>query len=120
MNYSKNCKFHILQNVLFRSYDDNQNLSNRLKDKYNNSLSLGNQMTQTLPHKRPNCEEILERKNKWALNEKEFEINDELEKIIDSKQSENELTIYSLLRSKMISDKTIKSKSERVHNCVIS
>jgi len=73
-------------------------------------------MTQMLPQKRPNCEEILERKKKWALNEKEFEINDEFEKIIDSKGRENELTIYSMLRSKMISDKAIKSKS----NCVIS
>jgi hypothetical protein len=36
------------------------------------------------PHKRPNCEEILMKKNLWALNEEEFEINDELEKI-DSK-----------------------------------
>ncbi len=73
-----------------------------------------------LPHKRPNCEKILERKKKWALNEKQFQINDELEKIIDSKESENDLEIYSLLRSKMISDKAIKSKSKRVHNCVIS
>jgi hypothetical protein len=73
-------------------------------------------MTQMLPQQRPKCEEILKRKKKWALNEEEFEINDELEKIIDSKGSENDLTIYSMLKSKMISDKEIKSKS----NCVIS
>jgi hypothetical protein len=76
-------------------------------------------MTCDLPLTRPNCEEILEGKKKWALNVKQFEIN-ELEKIIDSKRSENMLTIYSLLRRIMISDKAIKSKSKRVHNCVIS
>ncbi len=80
------------------------------------SLSLCNEMTQMLPQQRPKCEEILKRKKKWALNEEEFEINDELEKIIDSKGSENDLTIYSMLKPKMISDKEIKSKS----NCVIS
>jgi hypothetical protein len=77
-------------------------------------------MTCNFPHKRPNCEDILKGKEKWVLNVKQFEINDELEKIIDSKRMENVLTIYSMLRSKMISDKAIKSKSKRVHNCVIS
>jgi hypothetical protein len=91
-----------------------------LKVKYNESLKLYGKMSSNFPHERPNCEEILENKKKWALNEKEFEINDELEKIIDSKESENELTIYSMLRSKMISDKAIKSKSKRVHNCVVN
>jgi len=59
------------------------------------------------PHNRPNCEEILMKKDLWALNEREFEINDKLKKIIDSKESENEL-IYSILRSKLISDNAIK------------
>ncbi len=69
-------------------------------------------MTSNLPHKRPNCEEILERKNSWALNEEEFEINDELEKIINSQGSESELTIYCLLRSKLNSDKADKFLSD--------
>jgi hypothetical protein len=34
-----------------------------------------------LPRKRPNCEEILEKKDLWALDEKELEINDEVEEI---------------------------------------
>jgi hypothetical protein len=38
-----------------------------------------------LPQRRPNCEEILEKKDLWAQNEEKFETNDELEKIIDSK-----------------------------------
>ena len=57
-------------------------------------------MTSNLPHKRPNCEEILNRKNKWALNEQQLVINDELKDIIDSKERESESTIYSLLRIK--------------------
>jgi hypothetical protein len=95
-------------------------------------------MTAWLPNKRPDCEDILKSKNSWALNEEElkisdelreelipklddenkyvfsilksklYQINDEFEKIIDSKESENET-----------SDKAIKSKSKRVHNCVI-
>jgi hypothetical protein len=77
-------------------------------------------MTAKSSHKRPNCEEIHKRKNSWALNEEEFEINEKFLKIIDSKESEDELTIYSMLRSKTISDKVIKSKSKRVYNCVIS
>ncbi len=76
-------------------------------------------MLQLITSIRQNCEQILEIKDLWALKEEEFEINDELKKIIDSKGSENELTIYSMLRPKMISDKAIKSKSKRVQNCCI-
>jgi hypothetical protein len=76
-------------------------------------------MTAIRPQRRPNCEEILKRKKKWALNEREFEINKELKKIIHSKESENELTIYSLLRSKLNSDKAIKLKSISISNEII-
>jgi hypothetical protein len=55
-------------------------------------------MTARLPHKRPDCEDILERKNSWALNKEELEISDELEDIIASKGRGNESTIYSILR----------------------
>jgi len=65
-------------------------------------------MLRDVSHKRPTCEEILKKKDLWALNEEEFEINDELEKIIDSKESENELTIYSLLKLKLNSDKFVR------------
>jgi hypothetical protein len=61
-----------------------------------------------LPRRRPNCEEILEKKHLWSLNEEDFEINDELEKIIDSQGSENELTIYCLLRLELNSDRAKK------------
>ncbi len=91
-----------------------------MNGKYKECIELCNEMTAKLSHKRPDCEEIHKRKNSWALNEEEFKINEKLKKIIDLKESENELTIYSMLRSKMISDKAIKSKSKRVHNCVVN
>jgi hypothetical protein len=58
-------------------------------------------MTVRLLNKRPDCEKILEKKSSWALNKDELEISDELENIIASKERENELTIYSLLRSEI-------------------
>jgi hypothetical protein len=61
-------------------------------------------MTARLPHKRPNCEEILERKNSWALIKEQLQINNELIDIINSKERENEFTIYSLLRNKLNSN----------------
>ncbi len=70
-------------------------------------------MTSNLPINRPNCEDILERKNSLALNEKELEISDELENIIASKERENEFTIYSILRSKK---KLIENSSSEAFN----
>ncbi len=55
-------------------------------------------MTSNFPHNRPNSEDILERKNSWALIKEELEVSDELEGISASKERENELTIYSMLR----------------------
>ncbi len=55
-------------------------------------------MLKPLPRKRPNCEEILEKKNLWALKEKEFEINDELRKEINSKlNNQNEFVFHMLV-----------------------
>ncbi len=65
-------------------------------------------MCNHLPQRRPNCEEILEKKDLWAQNEENFETNDELEKIIDSKWNGNELTIYCLLRLGLNCDKAQK------------
>ncbi len=55
-------------------------------------------MTSNFPHKQTNCEEILEKKDSWALIKEELEISDELENIIASNERKNEL-IYSMLRS---------------------
>jgi hypothetical protein len=69
-------------------------------------------MLKPMPRRRPKCEEILERKNSWALVKEELEINDELENIIASKERENEFTIYSLLRSKINLIENSDSSSE--------
>jgi hypothetical protein len=39
-------------------------------------------MTSRFPHKRPDSENILERKNSWALNEEGLEISKEFEDFI--------------------------------------
>ncbi len=52
-------------------------------------------MTQRASHKRPNCEELLKRKNSWAVSKEEIELNFELKYLIDSKESES---IYSVLK----------------------
>ncbi len=72
-----------------------------MKKKYKESLELCNEMTQRFPHKRPNCEEILERKNTWALNEEEFEIDDELRQELILKMNDENQIVFSLLKSKL-------------------
>jgi hypothetical protein len=73
-------------------------LSELLKTKYNADVDICDDMLSAKSDNRPSCKEILERKNSWALNKEELEINDEFEAIIASKESENEFTIYSILR----------------------
>ncbi len=57
-------------------------------------------MTARLPHKRPDCEDILDRKNSWALNENEFEINDELKKELIPKLVDKNQIVFSILKLK--------------------
>jgi len=72
-----------------------------LKSKFQNDIELCDDMTRFVPNKRPNCEQILERKKQWALNEEEFEIDDELKKeLIPKLVGENQL-IFSILKSKL-------------------
>jgi hypothetical protein len=85
----------------FRSYKDNQNLSNLLKIKYENALDIYDIMLRALPQRRPNCEEILKRKNLWALNEEEFEINDNLSEQYISEINDKNQLIISILKSKL-------------------
>jgi hypothetical protein len=81
--------------------DENESLSELMKAKYKAAIDLHENMLKRKPERRQNCEEILKKKDLWALKEEEFEINDELKKIIDLKVRENELTVYSMLRSKI-------------------
>jgi hypothetical protein len=57
-------------------------------------------MSQRLSHNRPNCEEILNRKDSWAMS-RDFEIDDELkQELIPKLVGENQL-IFSILKSKL-------------------
>jgi hypothetical protein len=58
-------------------------------------------MIRGLPQKRPNCEQILERKKQWALNEEEFEIDEELKKELIPKLVGKNQLIFSILKSKL-------------------
>jgi hypothetical protein len=57
-------------------------------------------MHSDFPYKRPNCEEILNRKDSWAMS-RDFEIDEELKKeLIPKLVGENQL-IFSILKSKL-------------------
>jgi hypothetical protein len=71
-----------------------------LKSKYNKSLDLFNDMTQPLPRKRPDCAEILNRKESWALNDGEFKYDEQLHGIIASYADKNESSIHALFKLK--------------------
>ncbi len=86
---------------IFRSYKDNENLSNLLKNKYENALDIYDFMLRALPQRRPNCEEILKRKNLWALNEEEFQISHELREEIISKINDENKIVFSIFKSKL-------------------
>jgi hypothetical protein len=58
-------------------------------------------MTATLPNKRPNCNQILDKKKSWALIEEEFKINDELKKELILKLDDENQIIFSLLKPKL-------------------
>ncbi len=72
-----------------------------MKAKYNAALDLYDDMCKPLPRKRPNCEEVLKKKNLWALNEVEFEINEKLREEIISKLNDENQIIFSLLKQKL-------------------
>jgi hypothetical protein len=58
-------------------------------------------MLRPLPRKRPNCKDILEKKDLWALNEGEFEISDELREEIICKINDKNKIVFSILKSKL-------------------
>lgn len=59
-------------------------------------------MANRKPSKRPNCEMILEAKHLWALNQYEFDIENELKNFFNSKFEKKNLFIYSILELKFI------------------
>jgi hypothetical protein len=62
-------------------------------------------MTQELPHIRPNCQQILKDKHLWALNENEFEFENELSLILKSEENSERNFVYSILELKFIAMK---------------
>jgi hypothetical protein len=69
-----------------------------LNGNYKECTELCNEMKAQISHKRPDCKDILKRKNLWAMNE-EIELNNDLKYFIDSKESES--TIYSMLKCRI-------------------
>ncbi len=76
-----------------------------------------NQMAQYCPKLRPNCEQILEIKNLWALNENEFKINKLLSASLSPEKGNESYITYNIL-SKFIEMNHKEGKS-RVKNCEI-
>jgi hypothetical protein len=93
-----------------------------LKDKYEHALVLYDSMTRGIYWNRPTCEKILATKQLWALSENELTINDDLKFAIMKKNNEKNLTIYSILKSKLKITSpsntlgSIKRKSEALHD----
>jgi serine/threonine protein kinase len=71
-----------------------------LLSKYKNALQLYKSLTQPIPHKRPNCEEILESKNKWALDKNELIIANDLRRTLEEKSVDKQ-KIYHIIYTKL-------------------
>jgi hypothetical protein len=87
-----------------------------LKHKYKKAQKMCNQMAQYSPKLRPNCEQILEIKNLWALNENEFKINKLLSAALSPEKGNENFITYNIILSKFI-DINHKEGKSRVRNC---
>ncbi len=68
--------------------------------KYIKVVELCERMTQIKPIKRPNCEEILESKNKWALDKNELIVDNHLRLLLEEK-SKDKQSIYHIIYTKL-------------------
>jgi hypothetical protein len=68
-----------------------------LKTKYNAAFDIYDDMLRDVSHKRPTCEEILKKKDLWALNEEDLKIDKEIRKFIFDKTRDENQFIYSYL-----------------------
>jgi hypothetical protein len=57
-----------------------------ITNEYNELRILYEKMTHSLPHERPNCEEILKEKHLWALDENEFEFENGMNVILKKEE----------------------------------
>jgi hypothetical protein len=69
-----------------------------LMSKYSRILDLLNSTKQSDPKNRPTCEEILENKNLWSLNEVKFNVMKKFQTILESSQTND--YIYSIIKLK--------------------
>jgi hypothetical protein len=72
-----------------------------LKPKYQVALEMYDKMTRSLSLKRPDCKEILNQKDLWALTDSELEINNETKETIISKPNDENNIIYFILKTKL-------------------
>jgi hypothetical protein len=72
-----------------------------LKPKYQVALEMYDKMTRSLSLKRPDCKEILNQKDLWALTDSELEINNETKETIISKSNDENNIIYFILKTKL-------------------
>jgi hypothetical protein len=83
-----------------RSYEI-EKISDFLNSKYIKSKEIFKKMTEHIPNHRPNCKEVYEEKCLWALDKKEFKIDNELGLILKSKFEDKDFSIYSIIISKL-------------------
>jgi hypothetical protein len=92
----------------YRSYET-VNLSTVLKEKYQNLFKLYEEITSYSPQERPDCEEILKRKEFYELSEKDLDISEEMKRQINSKANKNDVSVFYLLKSLRYSkDRSLK------------
>ncbi len=71
-----------------------------LMSKYQNAIQLCDRMTQPIPYKRLNCEEILQSKHLWALDKNELIIDDHMRHDLEEK-SKDKQSIYHIINRKL-------------------
>jgi Zyg-11 family protein len=73
-----------------------------LQKKYQRAFNMCKQMLLDIPDQRPDCEEILNEKQFWALSENELDIKTKLRAVLDSNTTNENSFIYSFIESKLI------------------
>jgi hypothetical protein len=85
----------------FSAFEDYSIESSLLNTKYAKLIELCVEMTSDDPSKRPNCKEILEKKNFWTLDLNEFEFENELRNILCYPIKNADFYIYSILELRL-------------------
>jgi hypothetical protein len=70
-----------------------------LKSKYQNAKTILDKMTNLSFNERPDCKEVLDCKDLWALSEEEAHFDEEFKNTIKSRASGKEITVYHLLKA---------------------